>query len=807
LAKDINRIVLSEAIKKHRLGDLNKAFQLYTTILRSDPNYDPAHFMLGNLYFQAGKYEEALSSFQSSCNISPNNENYINGLGKSYIALGKFEEAKKSFEKVLNINPNFVKAHLNLGKLFRKENKLSQAVEFYRRALEIEPLSIAANNNLGNILQEMNKIDEAASCYETILKANPNQAEAHLNLANIHVLKKENEKALEGYKRAIENNPSLYKAYSNIAKLYLNMEKTLQAKEYIQKAININPKDAESLKLLGQLYQALGNHEAAIINLLKSLHINPSMEGTTYFLGLSYNSRGDQENAIKYLKQEIENQPESLGAHYYLAKILMKSPNIEEARFHLDEATRLDPEFVGAKFDYIRLRLDQCDWSNREEDEANFISLIKEETTKEKGSTTIPMLDINYFPISLELQLQAAEHNAAMHSKKTAEIKNSLNFDFKNRDHKKIRIGYVSPDLREHAVGILIYDLFRHHDKSKFEIYAYSLATPEVKDFYTKSIEEGVDHFVDLSKLPFDVSAKRIYQDEIDILIDMAGYTVYSQTEIHAMQPAPIQAQYLGYPSTMGAEFTQYILADPYLITKESEKFYTEKIVYLPHSFFYSPMKFAEREMKRSEFNIPDDAFVFCCFNSLYKLSPEVFSVWMNILKQIPGSLLWLNSASDIIKKNISSEAKSRGVDDERILFAEKLPQDEYMKRFELADLFLDTFYYSAGSTGVSALAAGLPIITFAGDSNASRMAASMLNSAGLPELVCSTIREYEEKALHFARNLEDLKKLKAKLKNNKDSAPLFSPKKMASYLEEAYLKMWENYKAGNPPKNIYIKE
>ena len=352
-----------------------------------------------------------------------------------------------------------------------------------------------------------------------------------------------------------------------------------------------------------------------------------------------------------------------------------------------------------------------------------------------------------------------------------------------------MRIGYISPDFRNHPVGKLIFQMFAHHDHSRYEIYAYS--TVDIRDDITETIIDGCDFFTDISSLSTEAAAQRIYEDQIHILIDLAGYTNHNRVEVLALQPAPIQIQWLGYPNTMGAEFIQYILADRWLIPPEIATYYTEEVIYLPQAFIASPLPISDKPITRQDFGLSKNAFVFCCFNSHYKIDPQVFEVWMDILQEVPHSVLWLWEGHG--KDNLIQEANKRSIDSKRLVFATSLPHEEYLARYALADLYLDTFIYNAGSTACAALWGGVPLLTLAGNTNAARMGASIAAAAGLETTICHSIDEYKEKAIYFAKHPQELHKLSQQLKD-RTTLPLFQVENFVRQLESALEQIWSKW-------------
>jgi predicted O-linked N-acetylglucosamine transferase (SPINDLY family) len=372
--------------------------------------------------------------------------------------------------------------------------------------------------------------------------------------------------------------------------------------------------------------------------------------------------------------------------------------------------------------------------------------------------------------------------------------------------NNKIRIGYFSADFRVHPVSTLIAELFELHDKTKFEIIAFSFGEDD-KSSMRLRISKSFDQFIDVSNLSdFDI-AKLSRDMKVDIAIDLGGYTADSRTGIFSYRAAPIQVHYIGYLGTMGADYIDYIIADKTLIPDASQPYYSEKVVYLPNSYQANDRKrlISDKQFTKQELGLPENSFVFCCFNNNYKILPATFSSWMRILKEVEGSVLFLYAENNWAKDNLQKEAEIRGVNSSKLIFGMNIPYADYLSRYQTCDLFLDTFPYNAGTTASDALWTGLPVLTLMGQSFASRVAASLLNAIGLPELITNTQEEYESLAIELAMNPSKLAAIKLRLANNRLTYPLFDTPLFTKNLEAAYIKMFEKYLAGFLPKHISI--
>jgi predicted O-linked N-acetylglucosamine transferase (SPINDLY family) len=372
--------------------------------------------------------------------------------------------------------------------------------------------------------------------------------------------------------------------------------------------------------------------------------------------------------------------------------------------------------------------------------------------------------------------------------------------------HSKIRIGYFSADFREHPVGYLTAELYELHDRDHFEIHAFSFGMESNGEIRLR-IKAGVDHFYNVDLMSHQEVVELVRSLEIDIAVDLGGLTAEARTDVFAMSAAPIQLSYIGYLGTMGADYYDYLIADPVMIPKESQKYYAEKIVYLP-SFQVNDSKDLPPEitLTRKDVGLPEESFVFCCFNNTYKFTPTIFDSWARILQKVSGSVLIVYANNELSKSNLKKEIAQRGVDPERLIFGDSLDRDQYLARYRTADLFLDTHPYNAGTTASDALKMGVPMITYLGSSYQARMGASIVNALSLPELITNSLEEYEALAIELATNREKMQAIKDKLASNLTTAPLYDTPLFTRNLESAFTEMYERYHKGLEPDHIYVE-
>jgi protein O-GlcNAc transferase len=437
-----------------------------------------------------------------------------------------------------------------------------------------------------------------------------------------------------------------------------------------------------------------------------------------------------------------------------------------------------------------------CDWRGYSEECARVISGVR------AGNAVSPFALLS-LPSSSEDQLSCARAALADEFRSPPEPVVRRQYVSRNR----IRVGYLSFDLRYHAVGFLTVGLFENHDRSRFETIALSLC-PDDGSQVRKRLESAFDQFRDMSLRSDDEIAKLIRGSEIDIVVDLNGFTQGARMHVLACRPAPIQVNYLGYPGTMGADYIDYIIADRIVIPEDQQQLYSENVVYLPHCYQANDDRrpISDVVFSRGQVGLPDHGFVFCSFNNTFKINPPVFDIWMRLLRKIDGSVLWLLEGNANAPDNLRSEAERRGVAANRLVFAPRMKSEDHIARQTLADLFLDTLPYNAHTTASDALWVGLPVLTCLGPTFAGRVAASLLHAVGLPELVTHSLEEYEAAALQLARSTQLLASVKAKLMRNRQAFPLFDTARFARHIEAAYTTMWERYQRGRSAAGFDIE-
>jgi len=568
------------------------------------------------------------------------------------------------------------------------------------------------------------------------------------------------------------------------------------AELYLKQALRLQSSNPHVLRLLGVIFAQRRQYSDALKYLNASLKALPKNSLTLANLGNVFLELKEYSNALDAYDRSIKIDPQYEEAWSNKGKVLNELKHFDEAIAHHDKALGLKPDIEWVRGDLAHTKMKICNWS----DLADSIEIISKKVIANER-------------VSQPFLLLALHDNALLHKKSSETytyfkypLNTALGSITKSYKKEKIRIGYFSADFKNHAVGFLIAELFEVHDKKRFEIYGFSFKKANDDEMQNR-ITKAFDHFIDVENKS-DIEIAKLSRDlEIDIAIDLGGFTTDARTGIFSYRAAPIQVNYLGYPGTIGANYMDYIIADKTLIPTSSQDYYSEKVVYLPHSYQANDRKRAisDKQFTRQELDLPGQGFVFCCFNNNFKILPDTFTGWMRILKAVEGSVLWLFQDNQWAKANLINEAEKQGIDARRLVFAQRMPHAEHLSRHRQANLFLDTLPYNAHTTASDSLWAGLPVLTLVGDSFASRVAASLLNAIGLPELIANTQEEYEDLAIDLATNPHRLTDIKMRLDNNRLIAPLFDTPLFAKNLEAAYIKMYERYHADLRPDHLFF--
>jgi len=594
-------------------------------------------------------------------------------------------------------------------------------------------------------------------------------------------------------------------AFEHAKNFFLDGLAAMQSKNYLKaeqlfiKSLKLLPNRPSTLVNLAAVQIKLHNYLDAKKNALKSVKVDEKSADGWLNYGLANYYESNLELAMKAYDEALKLNENYADAWLNKGVILKDLKRFDEAQAAYLKALKNNPSLEGAYSDYVSTKVNMCDWSDLEQVITNCINSVKQSRPIINPFRLLGLVD------DPELHLK----NAKIYSSSLG-IHRFENIELTKNDpiSHKIKVGYFSADYHNHATSFLMAQMFESHSRDNFEFHAFSYG-PKHNDEMRKRVSRAFDFFHEVSSFS-DVELVKLTRDiTIDIAVDLKGFTTGARGEFFVKRCAPIQVNYLGYPGTLGCEAYDYIIADKKIIDNQDYKFYTEKPVLMPASYQVNDghRKVSADILNRAELALPEAGFVYCCFNNNYKILPNIFDIWMRILKSVEGSVLWLFEDNPFASRNLKLEAEKRGVESSRLIFASKLPLDQHLARLRLADLFLDTLPYNAHTTASDALWAGLPLLTCPGKSFASRVAASLLHAVELPELVMDSLEAYEAKAIELAKDTSQLNAIKLKLEQNRKTSSLFDGKLFAQHLEMAYEAMFARYQAGLAPDVIDVGE
>jgi protein O-GlcNAc transferase len=524
----------------------------------------------------------------------------------------------------------------------------------------------------------------------------------------------------------------------------------------------------------------------------RALALKPGLAKAWLEGGIVLRELGRLGEAFGTVNKAVELDPALAEAWFEIGSLELKRKNYPDALSAFRRAAELRPGMAGVEGACFRAQMAIFDWQGFEIQRENLLASFR------AGNPVLPPFFFVAVFDQPEDQLRCARMWAWPASAQTV-------WKGERYDHPRIRIAYMSADFHEHPVAVQIAGMLEHHDRSRFEITGISVG-PKDESKMRKRLQAGFERFIDAAALSDAKIADLVRELETDILVDLSGATEGARTRVYAKRCAPIQVNYLGYPGTMGTDYHDYIIADRTIIPEHHRQHYSEKVVYLPNSYMPTDdtREISEARFARAELGLPADAFVYCCFNNNYKISPAVFDIWMRILARVDGSVLWLHERAARAADSLRREASARGVDPERLVFAERMPRlADHLARHRAADLFIDTFPFNAHTTAVDALWAGLPVLTCMGESFAGRVAGSLLHAIGLPELIATTAEEYERRAIELGADIGQLQALKQQLVRNRQATPLFATASFTRGIEDAFIRMHERHFAGLAPDHI----
>ncbi len=824
--------VIQSAWQSFSRGEHGRAEQLSRSILAAAPHHAGASTLLGIILAQSRRTDEAAQLLGRAAALLPNDPSAQNNYGNVLRDLAQHDGALSAYERALALQPDYADAHYNRALVLQDLGRFEDAVAGYDRTLVLEPSHPAVHNNRGAALQALGRFEDAVAAYDRAIMVKPSHAAAHNNRGTALLALQRLEEALASHDRALVLQPSLAEAHNNRGVALRQLGRLEEAVTSFDRAIAAAPEHVQAhnnrgvvLKELNRLADALASYERAIA-------LRADYAEAHNNRGLALRQLGRLEEAAESFAKALAAKPcypeallnhgatlhdlrrfhEALASHeralalksdyaeVYLNQghTLHELRRTDEALASYERALALSPAEKCLRGTCQHARMHICDWRGIESERKALAVAI------ESGRAVISPFRVLSLFDSPALQRRAAAIWACEEFQTGLTRLPAL---MSHPRHDRIRIGYFSADFRNHAVSALAAELFETHDRSGFEVTAFSLGPDAKKDELRGRVERGFDRFVSVFGQSDEEIAALTRSLEIDIAVDLGGYTQDARPRIFALRAAPIQVSYLGYLGTLGADFMDYMLADEVLVPREQRRHYAERIAYLPsYQANDSRRAVSDRSFSRAELGLPAEGFVFCCLNANYKITPETFACWMRILAAVPGSTILLLAGSQPARQSLRQHATECGVDPKRLVFAGRLPYADYLARYRVADLFLDTLPYNAGATASDALWAGLPVLTCAGEAFAARMGASLLTAAGLPELITTDYSGYECLAIELAQQPDRLAGIRVRLAEARASALLFDTRRLTRSLETLFRRMYDRHRLGLLPEHLLLE-
>jgi predicted O-linked N-acetylglucosamine transferase (SPINDLY family) len=755
------QLLFQQAALAHDQGRAWEAERLYQAVLAADARHSGALLRLGMLRLDQRRLTDAELLFRRAIKADKRSAEAHQLLGFALTGLEQLDEAVRCYEKAIALRPGLAEAHNNLGYALQRLDRLSDAIVRYRKAISLRLDYAEAHNNLGNVLHLQNQSGKAIPHYRKAIEINAGYAEAHWNLGTALRATGQLGDAVNAYAKAIAIRPDYAEAHNSLGNTLRALGRREDAVASYEKAIAIKPEYLEALINLGDTLFGLNREDAAISSYDRALAISPENADVLC-------RRGD---ALARLRRDAD------------------------AIASFEKALAVDLDHDLALDGLARTALASCDWTRT-------VPLRAEAAKHVAGGRFFDAFSFLSFSDDAEQQLACARE----YIRHQVPVRPPPLWRGGLWRNDRIRIVYVASGFHDHPTAYLTAELIELHDRARFEVIGVSLGPDDGSDIRAR-LKAAFDQLHDVrDKSDRDVAAL-ISNLKIDIAVDRSGYTVNARPAIFAARPAPIQVNYIGFPGSLGADFYDYIIGDATVLPLDQQPFHSENIVHLPDCYLPNDSRRprAAHAPTREEAGLPSDGFVFCCFNNSYKITPEIFDVWMRLLKQVSGSVLWLYADRASAEVNLRRAAAAHGIDPARLVFARRMAQGDHLARHHLADLFLDTLPYNAHTTAADALWAGLPVVTCLGKSFAGRVAASLLRAVGVPDLVAPDLGAYERLALRLASEPALLDTTRERLQRNRLSQPLFDTDRYRRNLEAAYLTMWERWQRGDAPAGFTV--
>jgi len=822
---------LQASLRQHQSGNLDAAIAGYRAFLNHEPKHVQANRLLGLALFARGQVAPAREALERAAGLAPPNAALLNDLGNARRAMGDKAAAVEAFSAAIKAEPGFAFAHFNLADALLEAGDVQRAsaayediiargfagidgdfhvnrglcrlrlgdtagaMEAFRAALALEAGHSRAAASLSDTLQKLGQHRDAVMFLTGFLDKQRASLETLISLGTGFLGLRDYSRALGLFERLATAKPPAPKALIGKGLALSGENRHEEAIAALDAAIALNPRDADALIGKGVALKALRRLPEAIETYRRAIEIAPRAANAHLNLGNALALLNRHEEALACYERVLALNPNSAEALNYEGNSLNALDRPAEAVARFEKAVALDPGITEALSSLVYTKQKRWDWAGLPDQRQYLLDRVR---ARQFIANPFALLGICDDPELHQIAARAYTRET-LPSPPVVQPPPATQRD-------RLRIGYFSADFRNHAVMQLIAGALECHDRDAFEIHAFSYG-PEVEDAMRARIRATMDHFHECARMSDGAITAMARRAGIDIAVDLNGYTQDARLGPFAARLAPVQVSYLGYPGTVGADFLDYILADATVLPIDQQRFYDEKIIHLPDSYQANDDRrvIAPDTPSRAEAGLPADGFVYCCFNNAYKITPEIFASWMRIMAAVPGSVLWLLANDSDSIARLRGAAEAQGVDPARLVFGPSLPSAQHLARHRLADVFLDTLPYNAHTTASDALWAGLPVLTQLGQAFAGRVAASLLNAVGLPEMITQDATDYEALAIALGRDPARAAALKAKLAAAIPKAPLFDTPRFTRHLEHAYRMMWQRHMAGLAPEAFVV--
>jgi protein O-GlcNAc transferase len=780
------------------LGRYDAALAVYGDVLAVDPASADAHFNIGNALVAAGRPAEAAESFARAVALRPNDPEVLRRHAGALAQAGRLDDAIESLDRAIGLEPAALNLHHERAGILMQLGRYREAVAAYHGVLALHAGDTVAMNNRGLALIELGRPDEALASFDGAIAIKPHDLDLWYNRGNALSKLDRIDAALESYDRVLAVNPEHARALVNRANLLHMSGRADEAVDCYRRALDVVPDDAAAHTNMGNALRELRRLDEALAAHERALAIEPSLVEALVNRGIALKELDRVEEAVASYERALAIEGGNAEALYNKGLALAILDRHEQAHACHEAALRSKPDHRHALGALADAALQTCHWEAMESLRGEIEGGIRD------GRAIITPFTLLGYSDSPDLQLQCSRQYIADRFRHAPPPL----WQGTMKPRQKLRIAYLSADFQQHATSFLLAELLELHDRHRFEVIGVSWGKNDGSATRTR-LGKAVDRFLDVGALGDLDVARRLRGEEVAIAIDLKGLTGNNRLGIFAHRPAPVQVGYLGYPATVGSTFLDYVLADPVVLRFDQQEHWTERIVHLPHCYQANDRQrpHPSPTETRAALGLPDTGFVFCCLSNNWKITAPVFDIWMRLLRDTPGSVLWLLDDNAGAKRNLAREAQARGVDAQRLVFAARAMPETHLARHRFADLFLDTLPCNAHTTASDALWMGVPVLTCLGQAFAGRVAGSLLHAVGLPELVTHSLEDYEAMARRLVAEPATLQGLETRLEAGRLTAPLFDSARLCRHIEAAYLEMWETHRRGEGPRGFAVRD